>query len=170
MGKKLWWILGVILVIILIVFAFYFTKINNIFADKKNLEKPEVDIDFLMSNPGTQVIFEEHIDYVTNELGAYKLHSYNDEDAVIVFEMTDINKKIALIKNGGSHATEEIPQEYDLLIKGEQIVVAQLVESENLNEELANKVNSGEISVQLISDMGTLGLKGFLAIYEELNA
>ncbi len=171
MGKKLWWTLSIVLVIILIAVGFYFTKVNNIFADKKNLEKPDLDIDFLLSNPGTQVIFEEHIDYITNELGAYKLHSHDDEPAVIVFEMTDIDKQIALVKgDDDSYATEEIPSDYDLLIKGEQLVVAQLIESDNLSEELSSKVESGEISVELVSDMGTLSLKGFLSIYNELNA
>jgi hypothetical protein len=170
MGKKLWWTLGIILVLILVLAGFYFTQINNVFAQKKNLEKPDVDISLLLSNPGTQVIFEEHIDYLTNELGVYKLHSYDDENAVIVFEIVDIDKKIALIKNGKSHATEDIPDNYDLLIKGEQLVVAELIDSENLSENLIKAVEEGKISVELISDMTTLGLKGFLAIYDELGA
>jgi len=45
-----------------------------------------------------------------------------------------------------------------------------LIESDNLSEELSSKVESGEISVELVSDMGTLSLKGFLSIYNELNA
>ncbi len=154
--------------IILIILGFYFTQINNIFADKKNLEKPFVDLDLL--NSGAQVIFGEHIDYLTNEIGAYKLHSYMGEESVIVFEMTDINKKIALIKNGESYTSEEIPKKYDLIIKGEQIVVAELIESENLNKDLDDYVERGKISIELVSDMTTLSMKGFLGIYDELSS
>jgi uncharacterized LabA/DUF88 family protein len=167
MSKKVWLGLG-ILIVILIILGFYFTQINNIFADKKNLEKPSIDLELLSS--GGQVIFGEHIDYLTNEIGAYKLHSYGGENAIIIFEMTDIDKKIALIKNGESYVSEDIPEKYDLIIKGEQIVVAELIESENLNELLSEYVEQGKISVELVSDMTTLSMKGFLGIYDELSS
>ena len=165
--KGLYIFLIVLLILILIVAGYYFIVINNIFASKLDIEKPVVDLEYLAANPGTQVIFEEHIEYLANEIGAYKLHSSGDSNAVILFEMTDINEKIALIKNGEAYATNDIPGSYDIVIKGEQMVVGELIMSEDLVEDLKTAVNNGEIEIQVISDQATLASKGYLAIYQE---
>ena len=169
--KKVFWFLIIVLVVFILTFAvFYFTKFNNIFASKKNLEKPSISIDFIKNNPGIQVIKEEHIDYLTNELGAYKLHSYNDEAAVMVFEITDINKKLALIVDDSkSSVKEDIPEKYDMLISGDQLVIAELIESTNLSEDIVAMGDDGNITVELVSDMTTLAMKGYLAVYSEIT-
>ena len=173
MDKKPKWILisigAVLLLIILSGLSFYFTQINNAFVNKPDIPKPGIDIDYLLANPGVQVIFGEHITYVTNELGSYKLHDSGGENAVIVFYMADIDTELALIQDyADSEVTDEIPDNYDIRISGDQIHVAELIESDNLGEEMSEKVEAGDVQVEIVSDMGTLALKGYLGIYEEL--
>jgi hypothetical protein len=168
--RKVWWILIIVFGVLILGGAlFYFTQINNVFAEKKDLEKPEVDVNLLLETPGTQIINEEHVEYIANEIGSYKLHSYEGESAVIVFEMTDIDKKIAVVKNGESYVTEDIPDSIDLIVKSNQLTAAELIESEDLSESIVSLVEEGKIEVELVSDMTTLTLKGFLAVYEELT-
>lgn len=164
---KFWKTLGVIIIVIILLgTGFYFTKINNIFATKPDIEKPEVDVDFIEQNPGVQVIQEEHIEYLANELGSYKLHEDSGEDAVIVFEMTDIEVSFALIKNGETYITEDIPEIIDMIVRGKQLVIARLIESRDLISALMGELEAGNIEIEIISDESTLALKGYLAIYE----
>jgi hypothetical protein len=147
---------------------FYFTQINNVFAEKEVLEKPVVDFDLLAINPAAQIIHEEHVEYIANEMGSYKLHSYDDEPAVIVFEMTDIDKEIALIKEDESYATEEIPESYDLVVRSDQQSAGEIIESEDVSQAIVEYVEDGKIEVEIISDEATLAMKGFLAVYDEI--
>jgi len=167
--RKLWWIIIVVFFVLILGGAiFYFTQINNIFAKKEVLEKPDVDFDLLLSDPTAQIIHEEHVEYLANEMGSYKLHSYDDEPAVIVFEMTDINKEIALIKEDESYATEDIPEFYDLVVKSDQRSAGEIIESEDVSQAIVDYVEEGKIEVEIISDETTLAMKGFLAVYDEI--
>lgn len=169
MKKLIWAIIIVFVLLILIGGLFYFTKINNIFASKETLEKPGVDRELLLSDPTAQVIHEEHVEYMANEMGAYKLHKYSDESAVIVFEMSDINKEIALVKDeDDAYATEEIPENYDLVVIANQETAANIIESEKVSQSIVEYVESGDVEVEIVSDEGTLALKGFLAVYNEI--
>lgn len=158
----------VFLVLVLTITGFYFTQINNIFAVKADIEKPEIDLNFIEENPGVQVIGEEHLAYLANELGTYKLHSSSGENAVLVFEMTDINIKFALVINGELYITQDIPEVVDLIIRGKQLIIARLIDSDNLVSLLQEELQSGNIKIELISDETTLAMKGYLAIYESL--
>ncbi len=167
--RKIWWIIIIVFVLLILGGAiFYFTQINNIFANKKNLVRPEVNLDLLLEDPTVQVIHEEHVEYLANEMGAYKLHTYGDETAAIVFEMTDIDKKIALVVDDDAYATEDIPESYDLVVKSTQLIVAEIFQEEDVGDALVERVQAGEIGVEIISDETTLAMKGFLAVYEEL--
>jgi hypothetical protein len=167
--KKIWWIVIVVFLVLILGGAiFYFTQINNIFAKKELLEKPEIDFDLLLSDPTAQIIYEEHVEYLANEMGSYKLHKYGEEDAVIIFEMIDIDKKIALIKNEESYATEDIPSKYDLVVKSDQRSAGEIIESEDVSAAIVEYVEAGKIEVEVISDETTLAMKGFLAVYEEI--
>ncbi len=173
MNKGLKWTLisvcAFVLLVIIGSIIFYFTQINNAFVSKPDIPKPEVDIDYLLANPGTQVIFGEHVRYLSNEFGSYKLHESGGEDAVIVFYMTDIGVEMALIQDyADSEVVDEIPESHDLRISGEQLIIAELIESDNLGEDMSEKVDAGDIEIEIISDMGTLALKGYLGIYDEL--
>jgi hypothetical protein len=167
-----WTLISVSAFVLLIIFGgmiFYFTQINNAFISKPDIPKPEVDIAYLLANPGTQIIFEEHIVYLSNEFGSYKIHESSGGDAVIVFYMVDIDTEVALIQNyADSEVVDEIPDEYDLRISGEQIVIANLIESDNLGDDMKDSIDAGEIEIEIISDMGTLALKGYLGVYDEL--
>ena len=164
---KFWKTFGIVIVILILLgTGFYFTKINNIFAIKPDIEKPEVDVDFIEQNLGVQVIQEEHIEYLANELGSYKLHEDSGEDAVIVFDMIDIGISFALVKDGETYITEDIPEVVDIIIRGEQIVIARLIESRDLISALMRELEAGNIEIEIISDESTLALKGYLAIYE----
>ena len=164
---KFWKTFGIVIVVIFLLgTGFYFTKINDIFATKPDIEKPEINIDFIEQNPGMQVIEEEHLAYLANKLGSYKLHEGSGEDAVIVFEMTDTGVSFALIKDGETYVTENIPEVIDIIIRGEQIVIARLIESRDLISALMREIEAGNIEIEIISDESTLALKGYLAIYE----
>jgi uncharacterized protein YxeA len=168
--KKVWWIIITVFVLLILSGAiFYFTQVNNIFAKKNELVKPDVDLDLLLEDPSAQIIQEVHVEYIANEMGAYKLHSSSSEAAVIVFEMTDIDKEIAFVKDDDdAYATEDIPENYDLVIKSTQLIVAEIIGSEEVSDAIVENVQTGEIEVEIISDETTLALKGFLAVYEEI--
>tara|TARA_Y100000034_G_C6903295_1_gene418439 strand:+ start:3526 stop:4032 length:507 start_codon:yes stop_codon:yes gene_type:complete len=166
---KTWKIICIVFLILVLSGAlFYFTQINNIFAVKPDVEKPEINLEFIEENPGIQVIEEEHLEYLANEFGSYKLHSSSGEDAVLVFEMTDVRISFALIINGDAHITQDIPGIIDLIIRGEQLVIARLIESDDLISALQEEIQAGNIEIELISDETTLAMKGYLAIYESL--
>lgn len=168
--KKVLLIIGFIFIVLLLSGGiYYFTQIDNIFAEKVELEKPEVNLALLLEDSTAQVIQEVHVEYIANEIGAYKLHSSSDEAAVIVFEMTDIDKEIALIKDDDdAYATEEIPENYDLVVKSTQLIVAEILQEDDVSAGIVEGVQAGEIEVEINSDETTLAMKGFLAVYEEI--
>lgn len=163
--KKLTKVLMSIAVLVVVVGAvFYFTQVNNIFATKLTLEKPLIDIKVLEA--GGQAILVEHVEYLANEIGVYKLHPYNGGPVVIVFEMVDIDKRIALVKDTETYATEEIPEIQDILIRTEQKTVVEIFESESVVEGIRGVAREGEIEIIPVADQETLAMKGYLAIYD----
>ena len=82
--------------------------------------------------------------------------------------MTDVKTRFALVANGDSHITQYVPEVIDLIIKGEQIVIAGLIESEDIVISLQEEFEAGNIEIELISDETTLAMKGYFAIYETL--
>ena len=138
---KIWKItLIVIFILGFLSSIFYFTVINNIFVVKPEMDAPDIDMEFIENNYGVEVIEEEHIEYLANELGGYMLHSSGGEDAVIVFEMIDTGSSFALIVNGDSYVTQNIPNTIDLIVSGEQIVIARLIRSQNLINDLSTEL------------------------------
>ena len=163
-------VLFTILGIILIGVGYYFFVVNNILAQKADIVKPELNLKLLEENPNLQIIKNEHVEYLGNEVGSYKLKPSDGEEAVIIFEMADINKEVALIKGDqDSYATEEIPENVDLIVRGDQIELGNIILSENVVSAMKDSLEEGNLEIEVVSDQETLLDKGFLPIYQELT-
>jgi len=177
--ERLHWISGnimAIIAVILIIAAFggaYYFVIAPSLISKPFIEKPSLPEDGLSRiKLGEQVINSSHINYVINEIGAYKLRKkFGTKDYPIMeFVLTDVNKRYY------SYVRDHIPKTKkgnakgeDIVIKGSQETVVAILESTSILAEVKEARDDGRIQVELVSDMKTLAVKGYLSIYDTLR-
>ena len=166
-------IISIILVIVAFGGAYYFVIAPNLIS-KPFIEKPSL----IAGAPerisaGEHVINSSHINYIINEIGAYKLNAPfgTKKIPVIEFVLTDIGEKYyTYVKDHMPTTKKGDPKEEDIIIGGSQETIAAILESEPpLSEAVKQANNDGTIKVELVADMKTLAAKGYLSIYDKLR-
>ena len=158
-SKKL--IAAVIIVIILAVIAYFYFGIISPVATKPALQKPLLKAGEPVKN--------EHINWIVNELGGYKLHpSLSGEPPEIEVLVADMTFAVTTVK-GRTSAREGPATNPDIVIKAPYDAVVRIFASDNLLKEISNLYNEGTVTFELLKDQATLALKGYKGIYDELQ-
>ncbi len=165
-------IIAIILVIAVFGGAYYFVIAPNM-VSKPFIEKPDLPDDALEKiRGGEQVITSGHINYLINEIGAYKLRKpfATKSLPIIEFIITDTNEKFYSYVNDNKPTTKKgNPKNEDIIIKGSQETILKILESGNTLAAVKQANDNNEIQVELVSDMKTLAAKGYLSLYDTLK-
>ncbi|MFQ6010009.1 MAG: hypothetical protein ACE5J7_02720 [Candidatus Aenigmatarchaeota archaeon] len=161
-GKKKYIVLLIALVIILAVAYVYFFIISPTFVVKPVITKTALGEDIGASN----------VNWMVNELGAYKLHSdpLSGEPAVMEIEITDTGEKFAVTIDGNVPSTEEsAAASPDIRIKVGSADFTELYKSEDIVTKAVAMQKQGKVQIELLKGMVELAAKGYKAIYDELQ-
>ena len=165
-------IIAVILVVAVFGGAYYFVIAPNL-VSKPFIEKPSLPEDSLEKiKAGENIISAEHINYLINEIGAYKLRKpFGAKNLPIMeFVLTDIKERFySYVKDHKPITKEGNAKNEDIIIKGNQEIVLNILNSGNIMQAVKQANNNDEIQVELISDMKTLAAKGYLSLYDTLK-
>jgi hypothetical protein len=177
--EKLHWFFGHIMAIIavaLVVTAFggaYFLVVAPNLVSKPLIEKPSLSNNTISKIQAKQpVINSSHINYLINEVGAYKLHKQfgTENYPIIEFVITDVNQiYYAYVKDNKPVTKKGNAKNEDIIIRGNQEIIFEILSSDNLPKAVKQANNNNEIEVELISDMKTLAAKGYLSLYNSLR-
>jgi len=165
-------IIAVILVVGVFGGAYYFVIAPNLVA-KPFIEQPSLPSDGLdRIEAGESVIGSEHIGYLINEIGAYKLRKpFGGEDMPIMeFVLTDINSRFyAYVKDHKPITKAGNAKGEDIVIKGSQETVFNILSSIDVLTAVKEAKDNGEVEVELVADMKVLAAKGYLSLYDALK-
>ncbi len=177
--EKLHWVLGHIMAIIaiaLVVIAFggaYFLVVAPNLVSKPFIEKPSLPNNTISKIEAKQpVINASHINYLINEVGAYKLRKQfgTENYPIIEFVLTDINEiYYAYVKDNKPVTKEGNAKNEDIIIKGNQEIIFEILSSDNFKKAVKQANDNNEIEVELVSNMKTLAAKGYLSLYDSLR-
>ncbi|MFH0874533.1 MAG: hypothetical protein V1859_01240 [archaeon] len=170
MKKQLVVILSILILLCIATGAFYFFVISPTGTKKPFMEKPEFD--GLMIDSNSPVIETEHISYVANEIGAYKLHKdlRTGDTPEIEFVIEDTSEVFTLRVIDGNPIVEKISANNpDMKLTTDQATFLKILSSDNINQKIAEEASSGKVGISLIADEVTLGMKGYKAIYDSLS-
>ncbi|MBN1645879.1 hypothetical protein JW868_02450 [Candidatus Woesearchaeota archaeon] len=189
-------VLTVVFLLLVFTLAYaYLFVINPVFVSKPDVERPDTpalpgDVSLGAgqdaSGPGgseessqaaqeelDEVVenFEpepEHVDYLLNEIDAYKLHEppLGDEIPVMEVHITDDNTYFAVqVVDNQIETTEGRADNPDLIIHGSKLTILQLLNEENIMESIGSYAESGAVWVEPLKPESELAAKGYLAIY-----
>jgi hypothetical protein len=161
MAKKI--ALLILIVIAAILFYVYFFIISPIFVVKPNIQKPTL--------AAGQPVGEEHIEWLVNEFGAYKLHNspLSGEKSETEILVTPANSYFSVvIENNVPSATAGRATDPDIRLTGARDVVASLLGSDNMIADAKAMSDEGKITLDILKDMSVLIPKGYKALYDEL--
>ena len=165
-------VIAVIVVLAVFGGAYYFIIAPNLIS-KPLIEKPVLAADGLYKiGAGESVISAEHINYLINEIGAYKLKKpFGSEDYPIMeFLLTDTNERYyAYVKDNVPKTKKGNAKAEDIIIKGSQETVFKIISSDNLILAVKEAEDKGEVEVEFTSDMKVLAVKGYLSLYDTLK-
>jgi len=167
----------VLLVFILLGAAYsYFFIISPVFVPKPELIKPEIEIpkakSEILSPPNilekTELFKSEHIKFLLNELGIYKLHNSPTGDPPrINFVISDIKKVYAIeVNNGEINVTEGAVSSPDIEIESNQNSLISIYEANETKKVVLDYYNKGLIKIDVVADVATLALKGYKSLYD----
>lgn len=151
----------------------YLFIISPAFVEKPQLDKPLVSKSVA---PGVALIDSSHIEYVLNELGAYKLHQnpLSGDLPEIEIVLTDTRQAFtAIVENNVVRVRPGAAASPDARITASQDAVVMLATAEGeaqFNPRAAQLLREREqrgYAGELLTDERDLLLKGYLALYRE---
>lgn len=178
LAEKLHKVLDSVLVVVAIVVVLgvfggaYFFIIAPGLIPKPFIEEPVLPSDALERiNLGESVIGSDHINYVINEVGAYKLKkSLGSGMPIIEFIVTDTNERYyAYVKENKPITKKGNAKGEDIILKGSQETIFNILSSDNVQAAVKEANSEGKIDVEFTSDMKTLAAKGYLSLYDALK-
>jgi len=158
--KKIFFLISAVTVIFLS-YGWFFV-VSPTFVSKPLIEKP-----ILAGEPE-----EGHVNWVVNELSAYKLHSnpFSGEAAEMEIIILDLGKTFTTVVEDNVPITREGKGENpDIRIKINSENFMRLYEAENLEAEAVRLFKEGKAEVELLKPETELAVKGYKAIYDELG-
>jgi len=165
---------GIAVVLVVVVFggAYYFVIAPNLIS-KPFIEKPSLPEDALERiRAGEHIIGAEHINYIINEIGAYKLRNPfgTKKYPIMEFVLTDTGVRYySYVKDHIPATTEGNAKNEDIVIKGSQETAFNILESENTLAAVKKAKDEGEIKTELVADMKLLATKGYISIYDNIK-
>ncbi|MCX6803113.1 MAG: hypothetical protein NTY48_00925 [Candidatus Diapherotrites archaeon] len=157
-------VLIIILIVIIIAFFGYFFVLSPSFVAKANISKTPLISSAEIDN--------SHINWILNEVGAYKLHSnmyFSGEPAVIESVITDQNKVFTTTINNNVPSTISGPAvNPDLRFTMTAINFARLYATSDILSNAQKMRKSGEINIEILKEVSALATKGYKSIYDSL--
>lgn len=152
--------LAVVIVLIAIVAYFYFAVISPV-VTKPISQKPTLK--------AGEPVTTEHVNWVVNELGGYKLHaSLSGEPAEI--EVVSGSRIFSVTtQDGKTVAKDSKASNPDIRITASAETLVKLFAASDLKSEIAKLYNEGSVGIELLKDQATLALKGYKGLYDELQ-
>jgi uncharacterized protein YneF (UPF0154 family) len=177
--ERLHKIFGYILVIIAVALvvgvfggAYYFIIAPNM-VSKPLIENPGFGDDALeLIQAGNNVVTAEHLNYLANEISAYKLHTELGSDSypIIEFVLTDTDDVFyAYVKDNVPETKKGNAKNEDIVLKAGQEIVYNILESDDIIGAVREYNSAGEIQIELVADMKTLAKKGYLSLYDTIK-
>ena len=143
--------LVVALILLIIIIQFFVLK-----PEKPFIPKPDF-------KDGDEVQ-TQHIEWLVNELGSYQLNT-DAEMEVIVVDKTFTVKVV----NKMPKSTLGAAQNPDIRIRADYPSFVQIFSSSDIMGEVSRLYNEGKVQVELVKDLGTLILKGYKGIYDNIQ-
>lgn len=146
--------------IVLIVASFYLFILPTL-VGKPFIPKPTYE----------ENVTTEHINWVVNEMGAYKLQtSPVGEKPEIEVNIFDTGEFFTVIVEGNTPITYlGKATNPDIRLITKTVYVEELLEAPDLVEKTVDLYNEGKIKVEILKDELTLISKGYMALYNELG-
>ena len=141
----------------------YFFVISPTFVAKPTIERPSL--------AAGEPVEEKHIQYLVNELGAYKLHNppLSNQMPVIEILVTPANQYFTVKVEGNiPRTTPGRAEDPDIRISGSRDSVAQMLMSGDIAAEAKKLSDEGKINVEILKEMPELIAMGYKALYDEL--
>ena len=164
-------IIGVILLLAILAGGyFYFFVISPAFIGKPYIEKPEL----YAENASTkeEIINCQHVQYLANEIGGYKLHDdpLSKTPPEFEFVVTDFNRTYTLtvIDHKIQCRTGEAA-DADFRLYGKQQEVILIFQADDMKSTLKNLIKENRFWTTVFKDDTTLALKGYKSVYDEIR-
>ena len=160
-NKKKYALIAVV-AIVAILAGIYFFVINPIFVMKPFIAKAALGDDIIADN----------VNWLVNELGAYKHHAspLTGEAPQMEILITDTGEKFSTTTtNNVPSATEAAASSPDIRIKVGKANFAELYNSADLLTKAIAMQKEGKVQIELLKGMDVLAAKGYQAIYSQLN-
>lgn len=155
MQRKILIAVAAVLAIVAALAYFYFSIISPIIP-KPMLAKP-------MLAEG-QDISSEHVQWVANEIGAYKLQPSAQIEAVVEEKKFTVTSKDGKVVSAAGAASDP-----DMRIVAGRDVFARIFDANNTNAEIISLYKQHLLSIELLKDQTTLVFKGYKSIYDALG-
>ncbi len=156
-------LIGAGVVILLILYAYFFI-LNPSFVTKPNIPKPS------LASP--QDIAVGHVNWLMNEVGAYKLHPSitSSEPPVIESYVTDLDRRFTTtITNNYPTTTDGAAQNPDIRFVTDGAGFVRLYSAADIIAEAKAMSSDGILNVEVLKDQAFLAEKGYLAIYDAVK-
>src|SRR4030042_1758975 len=159
-------ILSVITILLIGSLYGYFFVVNPIFVSKPYIAKPQLTIPLSNnSSANYSTIKVEHILYLLNEIGAYKLHNSPSGDiSKIEFVISDVDKRYSFAVTDNYVVKMNNLNNFDVRITATQNSIISVFNSNVSKTEIMKHYNDGNIKFDTLADMSTLALKGYTAL------
>jgi len=161
-------VIGIVLILILIIITFIY------YATATNKIKPEIQNPIKNMENKTQiteiVIEPEHLSYLLNEMGTYKLHNppMSSNTPKINLRVDEQEFK-AEVENTYTKVEKGSWENPDIKIVTERSEVIEAITSTKIQEYMKTSVASGKTSIELVAGYTELFSKGYLALYQDLT-
>lgn len=170
-------IIATLIMILLVPAYVYFMYISPSFVDKPTVISPfdslsEEAVSELNNDSSNLIVTEEHVDYLVNELGGYKLHEdpTTKEPAIIEFYVYDTEQTFSvMIEDNVPVSTEGYSDNADLKVTTDKKNLVTLLTSDDFEATAVELVKENKIGIEIIADEKTLILKGYKTIYDTLE-
>jgi hypothetical protein len=163
-------VLVTLLLVIGVPAYWYFTIISPVGVAKPHIEKPALVVEEGLIRDEAQVE-PEHVQYIANEIGAYKLHDdpVTNEEAIVEIVISDLDRKFFVkVVDNFPKVYEGESEEPDLRLTMGQAEMMRLLETDDFNSEVVSLVTDGKITIEILVDEATLAMKGYKAIYDAM--
>ncbi|MBW3011471.1 hypothetical protein KY326_04595 [Candidatus Woesearchaeota archaeon] len=161
--KLLLWIVGILILFMIIGSVFvYFYYVAPFWASKPYMEKIEL----------TDTLAEDHISYIINEIGGYKLHDapLGGTQAQMELYIVDTMRKYTItVQDRVSKTFVGDASDPDLRINVEERTIINLYNSEDIVAETKRLVDTGSINIEALKDESVLASKGYKPIYDQIS-
>lgn len=139
--------------------------------DTQDAETDQVTDNQTVSDKPSKQVNGSHIEYIMNELEAYKLHSnpLNGEQPIIKLTIPDLEETYSItVVDNNVQSTLAEPENPDIVININQDDLISFFISEDKSL-LVSMYKEGKVVMQTLKDEEELALKGYKAIYDSLE-